>query len=257
MIQDSWKKPVRSRHAYVTQALAEILEGLPKAAIALANHLFRICIAGKPEEIELYTLGIGEKRSHGAWEGKQYAKNTLRAALKVLEKLNIVQIIKDYGKGVFKITVSHPGGERPFDQPLNRSKNLSEATKNLSSDRKIDQTEHSNTDSDVLSYRELSEDTDSDVVKNLFSQEQVEEIANKYERRLYECGIYRRHQPDKDKEMLVDNPKFAPVLKALAQVSVERAERGIKTFLIQSTRRGYDKPYAALKDAILKGWKTD
>lgn len=254
--QQDWKKPVRARHAYVTQALAEILEGLPKAAIALANHLFRICIAGKPEEIELYTLGVGEKRSHGAWVGKQYAKNTLLTALKLLEKLGIVQIIKKYGGGIFKLTVSHPGGECPFEQSTNRSKNLSKPTENLTGDRNLDQTEVSNIDSAVPSYRELSENTDRGCVEKELSTKNTEEIFNKYEERLKYCQITKMIHPESEPEK-IPNPKIKEIFEAITKVSVRQAERGITTFLSQSERNEYKRPYAALRDAILKGWKPD
>jgi hypothetical protein len=112
-VATTWNKPALDRHAHVSQVLAEILDQAPKAAIALCNYLFRVCIDGKLEEIELYSLPLGANRSTEKRSGRQYARNTLREALKILVRLGLVIIDKSYGKGVFRLTICHPGKKRP------------------------------------------------------------------------------------------------------------------------------------------------
>lgn len=145
-----------ARHAHVSQALAEALEGAPKAAIALANYLFRVCIGGKLEEVELYNLPLGESRATEKHKGKRYAPNTLRAALRKLKELKLVIVDKDYKGGIFRLTVNHPGGKRPFEASI---KNLSVQSQNRSVHPKNDRIRTSKPDS-VVPITEKAELTD-------------------------------------------------------------------------------------------------
>lgn len=145
-VVNTWNKPALERHAHVSQALAEILDGAPKAAIALCNYLFRVCIDGKLEEIELYSLPLGANRSTDKRYGRPYARNTLREALKILVRLGLVIIDKSYGRGVFRLTINHPGKKRPFERFV---KNLTTQSKNRPTEQKTDRTGGSN---DVKSF---------------------------------------------------------------------------------------------------------
>jgi DNA-binding transcriptional ArsR family regulator len=98
-----WSKPPRERHAHVGEILSHLLGTVPKAAIELALYLFRVCIDGKFEEIELYHLPLGEQRESPHRTGKRYARSTLREALKVLEDKGLVFVRKRYGSGVFSL----------------------------------------------------------------------------------------------------------------------------------------------------------
>lgn len=140
-VATTWNKPALDRHAHVSQALAEILDQAPKAAIALCNYLFRVCIDGKLEEIELYNLPLGANRSTEKRQGRQYARNTLREALKILVRLGLVIIDKSYGKGVFRLTICHPGKKRPFERFV---KNLTSRAENRPTEQKTDRTGGSN-----------------------------------------------------------------------------------------------------------------
>ena len=140
-VATTWNKPALDRHAHVSQVLAEILDQAPKAAIALCNYLFRVCIDGKLEEIELYSLPLGANRSTEKRQGRQYARNTLREALKILVRLGLVIIDKSYGKGVFRLTICHPGKKRPFERFV---KNLTSRAENRPTEQKTDRTGDSN-----------------------------------------------------------------------------------------------------------------
>ena len=146
VVATAWNKPALERHAHVSQALAEILDGAPKAAIALCNYLFRTCIDGKLEEIELYNLLLGANRITEKHQGRPYARNTLRSALKILVRLGLVIIDKSYGRGVFRLTINHPGKKRPFEKFVKNSTNQSQ---NRPTEQKTDQTGGSN---DVKSF---------------------------------------------------------------------------------------------------------
>ena len=114
----TWNKPARERHAHVGDVLRKLLGRAPKAAIELCLYLFEYCIDGKFEEIELYELPLGEERDTEIRGGKRYARNTLREALNHLVRLGLVVIKKSYGRGVFLLTISHPGEKRPFDPSI-------------------------------------------------------------------------------------------------------------------------------------------
>lgn len=141
VVATTWNKPALERHAHVSQALAEILEGAPKAAIALCNYLFRACIDGKLEEIELYNLRLGANRITRSHHSRPYARNTLREALKILVRLGLVIIDKSYGRGVFRLTINHPGEKRPFEKFV---KNSTARSRKRPIEQKADQTGGSN-----------------------------------------------------------------------------------------------------------------
>jgi hypothetical protein len=110
----SWTKPALERHAHVGETLANALQGVTPAAKDLAHYLFRICISGKLEEINLYTLSLGSYRRTEKRGGKEYARTTLRRALFELVGLSLVIIDREFRGGWFRLTVKHPGETRPF-----------------------------------------------------------------------------------------------------------------------------------------------
>ncbi len=176
VLRNTWHKPAYDRHAHVSQTLAEILEAVPKAAIALCNHLFRVCIDGKLEEIELFMLKLGVNRSTEKRCGRPYSRNTLLEALRILVRLGLVIIDKSYGKGVFRLTINHPGKKRPFERFV---RNPSGQSENCETHPKTDKTEGSN---DVKSLpitediQKTAEPLDAAAPKNFFAQEE-EEVA--------------------------------------------------------------------------------
>jgi hypothetical protein len=115
----TWYKPARSRFAYMNEALAQALEGVSKAASDLGHYLFRICIDGKLEEIELYDLPLGMQRSTEKRKGRPYSRDTLRSALKQLVERGLVIIDRNFGGGVVRLTVRHPGERIPFSRVKN------------------------------------------------------------------------------------------------------------------------------------------
>ena len=146
----TWHKPPLARHAAVYEALADILEGTTPSALKLALYLYRTCIGGKPEEIDINCIPLGEKRATRVRNGKPYSPNTRRAALKQLEKLGLVKILKNYGRGIFRIAVQHLGDVRPFTHTHSKFQKLSNPSKNQRQQSKIEQTEGSNPDGAVL-----------------------------------------------------------------------------------------------------------
>lgn len=152
MVADTttWHKPPFARHAAVYEALADILEGATPSAIKLALYLYRTCIGGKPEEIDIYDIPLGEKRATRVRNGKPYSPNTRRTALRQLEKLGLVTILKNYGRGIFRIAVQHLGDVRPFTHTHSKFQKLSNSSKNQRQQSKIEQIEGSNPDGAVL-----------------------------------------------------------------------------------------------------------
>ncbi|WP_341737623.1 hypothetical protein [Microcoleus sp. CAWBG640] len=140
----TWHKPPLARHAAVYEALADILEGATPSALKLALYLYRTCIGGKPEEIDINCIPLGEKRATPVRNGKPYSPNTRRAALRQLEKLGLVKILKNYGRGIFRIAVQHLGDVRPFTHTHSKFQKLSNPSKNQRQQSKIEQTEGSN-----------------------------------------------------------------------------------------------------------------
>lgn len=114
----TWSKPARERHAHVGEQLQEVLEIVSGAAKDLALYLFRNCIAGKLEEIELYKLSLGSRRLTSKRNGKPYAHNTLRLGLQKLVEIGLVLIDREFRGGIFRLTVCHPGPTRPFVKNL-------------------------------------------------------------------------------------------------------------------------------------------
>ncbi|MEG3900817.1 hypothetical protein QUB19_02725 [Microcoleus sp. B4-C5] len=152
MVADTttWHKPPFARHAAVYEALADILEGATPSALKLALYLYRTCIGGKPEEIDINCIPLGEKRATPVRNGKPYSPNTRRAALRQLEKLGLVKILKNYGRGIFRIAVQHLGDVRPFTHTHSKFQKLSKQSKNRLNQPKIEQTGGSNPDGAVL-----------------------------------------------------------------------------------------------------------
>ena len=175
VVATTWNKPALERHAHVSQALAEILDGAPKAAIALCNYLFRTCIDGKLEEIELYNLLLGANRITRSHQGRPYARNTLREALKILVRLGLVIIDKSYGRGVFRLTINHPGKKRPFERFVKNSTNQSQ---NRPTEQKTDQTGGSN---DVKSFpitEEFNKKAEQAAATKIYFPEEKETLTN-------------------------------------------------------------------------------
>ena len=152
MVADTttWHKPPFARHAAIYEALADILEGATPSAVKLALYLYRTCIGGKPEEIDINCIPLGEKRATRVRNGKPYSPNTRRAALRQLEKLGLVKILKNYGRGIFRIAVQHLGDVRPFTHTNSKFQKLSNPSKNRLNQPKIEQTGGSNPDGAVL-----------------------------------------------------------------------------------------------------------
>lgn len=169
----TWHKPPLARHAAVYEALADILEGATPSAIKLALYLYRTCIGGKPEEIDIHCIPLGEKRATPVRNGKPYSPNTRQAALKQLEKLGLVKILKNYGRGIFRIAVQHLGDVRPFTHTNSKFQKLSNPSKNQRQQSKIEQTEGSNPDGAVLFTKDKKEQQSTDgaaVFLNLFEE---------------------------------------------------------------------------------------
>jgi len=152
MVADTttWHKPPFARHAAIYEALADILEGATPSAVKLALYLYRTCIGGKPEEIDIHCIPLGEKRATPVRNGKPYSPNTRRAALRQLEKLGLVKILRNYGRGIFRIAVQHLGDVRPFTHTNSKFQKLSKQSKNKLNQPKIEQIEGSNPDGAVL-----------------------------------------------------------------------------------------------------------
>jgi hypothetical protein len=152
MVADTttWHKPPFARHAAIYEALADILEGATPSAVKLALYLYRTCIGGKPEEIDIHCIPLGEKRATPVRNGKPYSPNTRRAALRQLEKLGLVKILKNYGCGIFRIAVQHLGDVRPFTHTNSKFQKLSNQSKNQLNQPKIEQTGGPNPDGAVV-----------------------------------------------------------------------------------------------------------
>lgn len=174
-VATTWNKPALDRHAHVSQALAEILDEAPKAAIALCNYLFRVCIDGKLEEIELYNLPLGANRSTDKRCGRPYARNTLREALKILVRLGLVIIDKSYGRGVFRLTINHPGKKRPFERFV---KNLTTQSKNRPTEQKTDRIGGSNDVNSSPITEEFNKKAEQAAAKKNCLAEEKEKTAN-------------------------------------------------------------------------------
>ncbi len=164
----TWHKPPLARHAAVYEALADILEGTTPSALKLALYLYRTCIGGKPEEIDINCIPLGEKRATRVRNGKPYSPNTRRAALRQLEKLGLVKILKNYGRGIFRIAVQHLGDVRPFTHTNSKFQKLSKPSKNRLNQPKIEQTGGSNPDGAVLFTEDKKEQQSTENVAAVF-----------------------------------------------------------------------------------------
>ncbi|MEG4294423.1 hypothetical protein Q5692_37120 [Microcoleus sp. C2C3] len=170
MVADTttWHKPPFARHAAIYEALADILEGATPSAVKLALYLYRTCIGGKPEEIDINCIPLGEKRATRVRNGKPYSPNTRRTALKQLEKLGLVKILKNYGRGIFRIAVQHLGDVRPFTHTHSKFQKLSNPSKNRLNQPKIEQTGGSNPDGAVLFTEDKKEQQSTEIVAAVF-----------------------------------------------------------------------------------------
>jgi hypothetical protein len=170
MVADTttWHKPPFARHAAIYEALADILEGATPSAVKLALYLYRTCIGGKPEEIDIHCIPLGEKRATPVRSGKPYSPNTRRAALRQLEKLGLVKILKNYGRGIFRIAVQHLGDVRPFTHTNSKFQKLSKQSKNKLNQPKIEQIKGSNPDGAVLFTENKKEQQDTENVAAIF-----------------------------------------------------------------------------------------
>jgi len=170
MVADTttWHKPPFARHAAIYEALADILEGATPSALKLALYLYRTCIGGKPEEIDINCIPLGEKRATPVRNGKPYSPNTRRAALRQLEKLGLVKILKNYGCGIFRIAVQHLGDVRPFTHTNSKFQKLSNPSKNRLNQPKIEQTGGSNPDGAVLFTEDKKEQQSTENVAAVF-----------------------------------------------------------------------------------------
>ncbi len=172
---DTWHKPPLARHASIYEALADVLEGATPSAVKLALYLYRTCIGGKPEEIDINCIPLGEKRTTPVRNGKPYSPNTRRAALGHLEKLGLVKILKNYGRGIFRIAVQHKGDIRPFTHTNSKFQKLTNLSKNGVKKPKIEQIAGSNPDGAVLfteKYKEQQSTVDAAVFLNSFKEEE-------------------------------------------------------------------------------------
>lgn len=172
---DTWHKPPLARHASIYEALADVLEGATPSAVKLALYLYRTCIGGKPEEIDINCIPLGEKRTTPVRNGKPYSPNTRRAALRHLEKLGLVKILKNYGRGIFRIAVQHKGDIRPFTHTNSKFQKLTNQSKNGVKKPKIEQIAGSNPDGAVLfteRYKEQQSTVDAAVFLNCFKEEE-------------------------------------------------------------------------------------
>jgi hypothetical protein len=130
--------------------------------------LYRTCIGGKPEEIDIHCIPLGEKRATPVRNGKPYSPNTRRAALRQLEKLGLVKILKNYGRGIFRIAVQHLGDVRPFTHTNSKFQKLSKQSKNKLNQPKIEQIKGSNPDGAVLFTENKKEQQDTENVAAIF-----------------------------------------------------------------------------------------
>jgi len=170
MVADTttWHKPPFARHAAIYEALADILEGATPSAVKLALYLYRTCIGGKPEEIDIHCIPLGEKRATPVRNGKPYSPNTRRAALRQLEKLGLVKILKNYGRGIFRIAVQHLGDVRPFTHTNSKFQKLSKQSKNKLNQPKIEPIEGSNPDNAVLFTKNKKEQQSTENIAAVF-----------------------------------------------------------------------------------------
>ncbi|MEG4015504.1 MULTISPECIES: hypothetical protein [unclassified Microcoleus] len=170
MVADTttWHKPPLTRYASIYEALADVLEGATPSAIKLALYLYRTCIGGKPEEIDINCIPLGEKRATRVRNGKPYSPNTRRTALRQLEKLGLVKILKNYGRGIFRIAVQHLGDVRPFTHTHSKFQKLSNPSKNQRQQSKIEQIEGSNPDGAVLFTEDKKEQQSTENVAAVF-----------------------------------------------------------------------------------------
>jgi hypothetical protein len=111
---------------------------------------------------------LGEKRTTPVRNGKPYSPNTMRAALRQLEKLGLVKILKNYGRGIFRIAVQHLGDVRPFTHTNSKFQKLSKQSKNKLNQPKIEQIRGSNPYGVVLFTEDKKEQQSTENVAAVF-----------------------------------------------------------------------------------------
>ncbi len=158
MYSTIWYKPARSRYAHVTEDLAKALEGVSKAASDLCHYLFRVCIDGKLEEIDLYDLPLGEQRSTEKMQGRQYSRETLRNALNQLVDRGLVIVDRMFRGGTVRLTIRHLGARIPISPLPNK---IVKPQINLAFDDKNRQTHPSNPHSTVPNTENNYKHTDT------------------------------------------------------------------------------------------------
>lgn len=270
-VATTWNKPALDRHAHVSQALAEILDEAPKAAIALCNYLFRVCIDGKLEEIELYSLPLGANRSTEKRSGRQYARNTLREALKILVRLGLVIIDRSYGKGVFRLTICHPGKKRPFERFV---KNLTSRAGNHSTNQKTDQTEGSNDVNSSPITEEIKEKAEQAAAIKISLLEKKESATSALDEFLPTAEPERRgaenYQENDDQSQIVNMEAeeicrsirevmpLNPQLKAQAlKYTLTQVTAAIAIYQERRVRKPIPNPQGFLIDCLRGQWWTE
>ncbi|AFZ33605.1 hypothetical protein Glo7428_5228 (plasmid) [Gloeocapsa sp. PCC 7428] len=268
--ETTWNKPALDRHAHVSQALAEILEEAPKAAISLCNYLFRVCIDGKFEEIELYSLPLGANRTTEKRSGRPYAKNTLREALKILVRLGLVIIDKSYGKGVFRLTISHPGKKRPFE----RVRNLTTRTKKRSSEQKIDQIGASNDVNSFAITEEINKKAEQAAATRICFFEKKETATSTEDEFLPTVGVELRgaeNYQDNDAQSQIVNTEaeaicasirevmpLNPQLKAQAlKYTLTQVQAALSLYQERCQKKPIPNPQGFLTDCLRGQWWTE
>ena len=224
MVADTttWHKPPFARHAAVYEALADILEGATPSAVKLALYLYRTCIGGKPEEIDINCIPLGEKRATPVRNGKPYSPNTRQAALRQLEKLGLVKILKNYGRGIFRIAVQHLGDVRPFTHTNSKFQKLSNPSKNRLNQPKIEQTGGSNPDGAVLFTEDKKGQQSTENVAAVFLNfsKEEENLTSPHKKRQLVTGIKSKStelnkNSEQELKTLSENKCSAPTAECL------------------------------------------
>lgn len=179
----------------------------------------------------------------------EHSLHVIRAAIALLEKLGFLKRRNNPGNGQdktyqYQLQVSKlplESSERETESPMLRSE---PSKNNAEQHTQITSTEIKNTN--IKPTKQVGREKS-------FPQE-VEQLLEKYESRLYDYGIYRQSW---DGEKKIPNPKLKPILQMLAKVPTERAERSILAFLgwIKDAKKVEDK-YKALRSAIARNWES-
>lgn len=264
----TWNKPALERHAHVSGALANILDGAPKAAIALCNYLFRVCIDGKLEEIELYSLALGVNRTTEKRSGQSYARNTLRSALKILVRLGLVIIAKSYGKGVFRLTVCHPGKKRPFERFVKNSTNQSQ---NRPTEQKTDDSEGSNDVKSSPITEEINNKAEQAAAAKISLLEEKETLTNASDEFLPTAEpelLGKENPPENDEQSQVVNTEAEEICTAIRLVmplnpqiktealkyTLAKVQAALALYHLRQQKKPIPNPQGFLTDCLRGQW---